>query len=263
MGAGLETGLDDKERGGTLKKTPPSATKPTVTSHPKLLVLDVETRPALVYTFRGRKAYIAPVQIVEPDGIITWSAKWYGKAGVKYGAGWDDDQFLKPLVKMIEEADAVITFNGDGFDIKKIRGELVKRGMFPLAPVTSIDLYKTVTKLGYFSGKLEYVAPLLKLGRKLKHTGFELWKEAITGNKVAQGLMKRYNKQDVRLTEELYATLRPHITKHPNFGPSGSCATCGSSHVTRRGYRYSDCYVTERVQCQDCGHWGTRKRTKK
>jgi hypothetical protein len=230
---------------------------------PKILQLDIETYPAKVYVFGSRKQFISPEQVVDPDGVLCWSAKWTGKPAMKFGAKWDDPKFLEKLWKLIKEADAVVTFNGDGFDLPKIKGALVRAGLPPLPPVTSIDLYKGVKGLGFLSGKLAYVAPLLGLGTKLKHHGFGLWKDVLDGDEKARRLMTRYNKQDVRLQEELYHRLKPYLTKHPHLGARGACAACGSTHLTKQGYKHTTCFVIERLQCQSCGKWDEGKRTKK
>ena len=53
-----------------------SKSKPKVHEDAKILVLDIETRPALVYAWKGFKENIGVDQIVEPDGILCVGAKW-------------------------------------------------------------------------------------------------------------------------------------------------------------------------------------------
>ncbi len=241
--------------GGFLKKERP---KPT-----RILHLDVETKPALAYVWRSHDENVNPEQVMQPDGLICWAAKWDKTAGMKFGADWKDPKFLEKLWKLIEKADAVVTYNGDRFDLPKIKGALVRAGLPPLPPITSIDLYKAVKKLGYFSGRLAFVAPLLGLGSKVKHHGFGLWRDVLAGDVKAQRLMERYNKQDVKLLEDLYHVLLPYLDKHPHLGAKGTCSACGSTHLRRGGYNHSKAYITERLQCLTCGKWDQGKRTKK
>jgi len=228
---------------------------------PKILHLDVETRPALAYVWRGYKENIGPEQVKEPDGIICWAAKWDGQKGMKFSATWEDKDFLKKLRQMLIQADAVVTYNGDKFDLPKIRGMLLRHGLGPLPRLTSIDLYKTTRRLGFFSARLAYICWMLSLGAKIKHHGFRLWVEVLEGKAAAQRLMKRYNKKDVTLLEELYHKIRAHIPNHPRLRPGAECRKCGSKHVTKRGYYYTKTTKVERLECQSCGDWDTGKRT--
>ncbi len=230
---------------------------------PKILHLDVETRPTLAYVWRGYKENINPEQVKEHDGIICWAAKWHGQKGMKFSATWEDKDYLKKLKKLLVEADAVVTYNGDRFDLPKIRGQLLRYRLGPLPKLTSIDIYKYVRKLGLFSGRLAYICQILDLGTKIKHHGFKLWIEVLEKKPSAQRLMKRYNKQDVKLLEEAYEILRPYLDKHPRLHHRDGCKNCGSKHVTKRGYYHTDSYVVERLECQSCGKWDSGKRTKK
>ena len=233
------------------------------TPKPRILHLDVETRPALAYVWRGYKETINPEQVKEPDGIICWAAKWHGQKGMKFGASWEDPNWLKKLWQLLEKADIVVSYNGDKFDLPKIRGMLVRHKLPPLPPLTSVDLYRFTRKLGYFSARLAYICWLLGIGSKVKHHGFKLWTEVLAGDAAACRLMKRYNKQDVKLLEEAYGILKPYLDKHPPLYGKGQCSTCGSTHLQSRGSRKTKTLVIERLQCQTCGHWDSGKRTKR
>ena len=47
-------------------------------------------------------------------------------------------------------------------------------------------LFRSVRKLGFQSGKLAYIGPLLGIGGKVKNEGFELWLKVMAGNEAAQ-----------------------------------------------------------------------------
>src|SRR3546814_9474335 len=70
------------------------------------------------------------------------------------------------LHKLLSEADAVVTYNGDRYDIPKAMGEFVLEGLMPPPPPTSIDLMKAVKKLGFVMNRLAFIGPLLKVGQK-------------------------------------------------------------------------------------------------
>lgn len=228
---------------------------------PKILLLDVETAPGTAYVWSLWDKFIPLERMIEPGRIICAAWKWYGKKDMYFFAEWQDrNQMMDSLRVAIEEADAVVTYNGDKFDLPRITGELVRDGWEPLGPITSIDLYKQVKKLGYFSSKLAYVAPFLEIGNKTKHAGFDLWRRVLNGDATAQATMERYNKQDVRLLGRLYKYLRPYMANHPHLkvdAKKESCPNCGSTHIQKRGYRRTRTMKIERLNCQTCGAWSS------
>lgn len=166
--------------------------------------------------------------------------------------------------QLLSEADAVVGFNSDKYDLAKLTGEFVIEGLSPPPPVTSIDLIKTVKKFGLFMNRLAFVGPFLRLGDKMKHEGFELWVKVMAGDVKAQSKMMRYNIQDVILTEKLYVRIKPYIKNHPNLNgqEGGACGACGGTHLQSRGVRRTKYFEIQRRQCQGCGSWsdGTRRK---
>ena len=247
--------------------------KKSLAAEPRILVLDIETGPGKGYMWSLFDTYMPLERLIEPGRMLCFAAKWHGKKGYEFAAVWTEGgraAMLYKLRALLDEADAVVTFNGDKFDLNKVNGEFVAERVPPAAPVTSIDLYKTVKKLGFQSGKLEFVGPYLKIGAKIKHAGFGLWRTIMEGEGVklerARAKMERYNKQDVRMTAALYQLLRPYITNHPRIRAThGACTVCGSTHLQSRGHRYTRMFRVQRLQCMACGHWdqGTREKVKK
>jgi uncharacterized protein YprB with RNaseH-like and TPR domain len=164
--------------------------------------------------------------------------------------------------KLFSEADAIITYNGDRFDIPKLQGEFLQAGLPPPPPVTSIDVYKAVKKLGLLSNKLAFVGPLLTGDEKLKHEGMELWTRVMAGCPKAQRKMQRYCSQDVRLLERVYERVKPYIPNHPHMGRAKAheCGACGSKNMQSRGYRRTKASRIQNLQCQDCGSWQSGKK---
>jgi uncharacterized protein YprB with RNaseH-like and TPR domain len=209
---------------------------------------------------------IGAEQIIEPGRTICVGAKWLGDKKVMFVSDWEDgrEAMLATLHAMIEEADAVVTYNGDKFDLPTLNGEFMQEQMTPMAPAASIDVYKTVRTFKLHIHKLGYVGPLLQIGKKVAHEGFGLWLAVMRGDNKARGRMKRYCIQDVRLLEKLYLRVRPFIKNHPHLGDQtpGACPSCGSTHVHSKGFRRTRCFRVQRFQCQDCGGWHLGKRTK-
>lgn len=234
---------------------------------PRILILDLETRPALAHVWRMFKENISPIQLVEPGSIICVGMKWLGDREVELYSVWEHghEEMTKKVHERLSEADAVITYNGDKFDLPKLTTTFIQHDLKLPPPLTSIDLYKTVkSKLGLDFNRLEFVAEFLKVGRKVPHEGFRLWKQVMDGDERAQKKMSDYCKGDVRLTERVYKKLRAYITNHPHLGLVGrtACGVCGSDHTQSRGYRRTKSFLIQRIQCQTCGAWqeGSRKK---
>jgi len=229
--------------------------------------MDIETAPGVAYIWRLFGDNFVPLErLISPSRVISWGAQWYGSREVMYSdekrAG--TQKMLAQIHRLMSQADAYVTFNGDKFDIPMLSGAFVEQGFDALPPTASIDLYKTVKKLGLMSGKLEFVAPFLKIGQKVKHEGFGLWRSVLAGDREAWGRMRQYNIQDVRLTSKLYSLLLPYIKNHPRLFPKvkdrPTCRVCSSSHIIFRGSYFTKENQYTRTQCQDCGSWDKFKR---
>lgn len=232
----------------------------------RILLLDIEFRPVLAYVWRAWDENISPQQIVEDGGILCVGAKWLGDKGCELYSEWEHGHLgmLEIIHDMMSHADALISYNGDRYDLVKLDGEFVKYGLPPRPPCTSIDCLKAVKRFGYFRSSLGYVAPFLNLGGKLEHEGFNLWKKVMQGDENAQGRMAKYCKQDVLLLEKLYLKIRAHIKTHPHMGRTGQeqCPSCGSSHAQSRGTRRTRSFKIQRLHCNSCGHWFDGRRSK-
>lgn len=234
-------------------------------ANPKILLLDIETKPALAFVWRTWKETISPDQVVSPGGILCVGAKWLGSKQKMFVSEWFDGHqtMIEAVHSWLSEADAVVTYNGDNFDLAKLNGEFLLCGLVPPPPPTSIDVIKTVRKLGFLMNRLAFVGPYLNLGDKLKHEGFSLWVKVIAGDVKAQNRMEKYCLQDVKLLERLYNRIRPFIKNHPHTGTDKhECGACGSSKVQRRGHRRTKYFLIQRIQCQDCGAWSEGSRQK-
>ena len=231
----------------------------------KILVCDIEWSPAKAYVWRMWDENITPDQLLDAGGLLCFSWHWLGSKEFGFMSEWADGKEAMAIVlrDILDDADAVITYNGDKYDLPKIRGHLMLEGQKPFAPPTSIDLIKTIKKLGFVMNRLAYIAPLLGVGQKMKHEGFALWRSVLEGDPKAQARMRKYCVQDVRVTAKLYQKIQPFIQDHPHLGDNkGACGSCGSNHVQMRGYRRTKYFKVQRLQCQECGSWSTGTRKK-
>ncbi len=137
----------------------------------KILLLDIECSLNKVWTFPLFKAYIPPKQIIEPTKVLCWAAKWLDKKKV-YFADVRDKTYIDKIYAMIDEADAIIHYNGKAFDMKHLNREFLLSGLPPPSSYANIDLLLTMRKnFKMASNKLEYVALALGYDGKVEHRG--------------------------------------------------------------------------------------------
>lgn len=227
----------------------------------KILLLDIETQAATAKVWSLFKTTISINQIVEPGYTICFAAKWLDDKRVIYdGLNIATEQeMIEHAWQLLDEADAIVHYNGTKFDMPTLNREFVRLGMEPPSPYHNIDLLKTVRQQFRFqSNKLDYVAQQLGLGSKVKHTGMDLWRGCEDGDLKAWKLMEKYNIQDVRLLEDLYKELLPWIKNHPNHAlyvetDRPICCNCGSHHVVKKGLEHTLTQSYQRYKCKDCG----------
>lgn len=234
---------------------------------PKILVIDIETKPAKGYFWGLWDQNIGLNQIEDEGGILCFAAKYVGEPEVFFYSDWEHGQaeMIRQAHRLLSECDAVVTYNGDKFDIPSLMVQFLAQGLKMPPPLTSIDLYKFVkSKLKLLSNKLAFVGTYFKIGAKIKNEGFGLWLKVMAGDPRAQQRMQRYCIGDIKLTEKAYKKFRPFMLNHPHLGDIGStaCGACGSKHVQSRGYRRTKSFRIQRIQCQTCGSWQDGKRQK-
>lgn len=229
----------------------------------KVLILDIETSPITAYVWGLRDQNISLNQIVKDWQIMAFCAKWLGDKHYIYRdtRTWTERVILTTLWELLNEADIVITQNGERFDIPRINARFIEYGMQPPSPVKHLDTYRIAKKVADFtSHKLEYMTDKLcvkykKLSHK-KFPGMNLWTECLKGNMKAWNEMKEYNIHDVLSTEELYNKLKAWTPQSmPNVYNNGVCGVCGSKNVQKRGCTVKAKFVYQRLHCQHCGKW--------
>ncbi len=234
----------------------------------RLLTIDIETSPNSAHVWHLFGDYVSLDKLQEPTKMLCYAAKYFGEKEV-YVGDFRDPRFLPDLWHLLDNADAVITYNGSSFDMKHINREFVEADLLPVRPLPNIDLFKTVKQQFKFpSNKLDYVAGAVLGVNKLDTGGFGLWPAYMQGDESARRKMERYNIRDVRLTERLYKKLRPWIKNHPNmiefdvaFGEENyQCPACTSKNTFADTPRRTRCYAIRQVRCGSCGHWFDGKR---
>lgn len=227
----------------------------------RILILDIETAPNLAHVWGLWKQNVAINQIIEPGYVLSWAAKWYGEDEVSFSSIHHEDKLamLIRIWNMIDEADAIVHFNGCRFDMPTLNREFLIHHMQPPSPYKHIDLLKTVkTQFSFPSNKLDYVSRVLKIGKKIKHYGHELWVECMADDAASWEIMREYNINDVLLTEKLYKRLLPWIKAHPNHNLFTDddvtvCTNCGHTKLHSKGQVYTNAGIYQRYKCTKCG----------
>jgi hypothetical protein len=181
----------------------------------KVLVVDIETKPMTAKVWGLYDQNISLNQLVDEGGIFSWSAKWLGTSEVMYkdvkGDMKKEKQLLKPLWKLMDEADIIIGQNSNKFDIKKLNAKFLEYKLGSPSPYRKIDtLVMAKRNFSFVSNKLEWMSKKFCKLKKLAHSkfpGFMLWDECGNGNPLAWKEMELYNKMDVEATEELFLVL--------------------------------------------------------
>lgn len=226
---------------------------------PKILFLDIETAPAIAYVWGLRDQNIGINQVVRPGYVLCWSARWLGSKKTEFKSVNNGlHNMLTSMRNLLDEADAVIHYNGASFDIPTLNREFIKHKIPPPSPFKQIDLYRAIRKTARFdSGKLAFVSKDLVIGEKASTGGFELWEGCMIGDAKAWKTMEKYNRQDVALLVDLYNRVLPWIPAHPVLvaGEGLTCARCGGKQLQRRGQSVVSGGAYARYQCQGCGAW--------
>jgi len=229
----------------------------------KILHLDIETAPVLGFTWSLFPKFIPIDYVVDAGYTLCWCASWEGEREYYTGSIKADGEFamLERIHALLDEADAVVHYNGTSFDIPVLNREFVRHKMHPPAPYSQIDLLTTVKKQFRFdSNKLDYVCQQLGLGAKEQHKGMKMWRDVMAGKVRAWTTFLSYNKQDVALLKKLYKRLRPWIHNHPTVGLwiedplNPVCSTCGSTDLVSKGEQYNTRAASyKRWKCNSCG----------
>ena len=225
---------------------------------PRILVIDIETAPASGYIWKLFDVNVSLSQLIDTSKVICFAAKWVGDKKVIFHSNQEDThkKMIKKAWDLFNEADAVVGYNSKNFDCKILNKEFILSGYPPPSPYKHIDLLQTMkNKFKFMSNKLDHVSQELGIGKKTSHQGFELWQACMNNDSKAWKLMKKYNINDVKLTEELYDKVKGWVKTTFNFNEHSEsmvCPNCGSHNVTKNGTYKSPTRAYQKYVCNDC-----------
>jgi DNA polymerase elongation subunit (family B) len=248
---------------------------------PRISFFDIESSHNLVATFSLFKPIIPHGAILKERHIICASWKYAGCKTVHSVSLLDDpkrfkrdrsDDFIviKAIHEMLSNTDILVAHNGDRFDLRYFNTRALYHGLPPIGKITTVDTLKVARRYFNFnSNRLDYIGGYLGVGRKT-HTSLDMWLAIIDPQRSIEDAaaailkMRRYNRNDVRLLEEVYYKLLPYTINHPNVAnfidtDKPVCTRCGSSNLQKRGFHTTVGGKKQRYGCNDCGAWSLER----
>lgn len=239
----------------------------------RCLVMDIESAPLTVYAWGLNDQFVDKANVVQDWYILSWAAKWLNEPASKVmymdqkGKKdlTNDKEIVLGIWKLLDEADIVVTQNGQNFDSKKLNARFIEHGLNPPSPYTHLDTYQILRRTaGFSSHSLEFLTgKLCTKYKKLSHPkfpGMKLWAECLKNNKAAWAEMKKYNIYDVLSTEELYLRIKAWTPQSApkvfiSDTPDRACSVCGFKRLKSYGIRPIGARLYRRLMCLKCGHW--------
>lgn len=239
----------------------------------KTILIDIETAPSIAYVWNFWKQTIQHDSVIDYQGyIMSASIKELDSNEIFYleNRTDNDKKIVSDLITVLDKADIVVAHNGKKFDIPFIKARAVIHNIPPPSPFKIVDTLKIAKEeMNFKRNSLEYLAEALGVATKLKHNkfpGIHLWKECMAGNDEAWKEMEAYNIRDVEVLEQIYKKLKPWYGSHPNVNVDEDktqmrCPKCGSNHLNKRGYYYTNKGQYQRYVCLDCKGWSSETYT--
>lgn len=245
----------------------------------KVLLFDLEVSPTLSWNYGQYQTNAIAVE--KPPILLSVAWKWLGDKSEPQCLTildrplvdrFDHTLLVKELWNLMNSAEIIVSHNC-AFDIKMANAFFLRAGLNPPSWYKPFCTLKTARR--YFkldNNKLDYLGELLGVGRKTQTTHADVWYDMLFGDKkqqkIANKLMKEYNKQDVVLLEKIYNRLLPFADNHPNMalaaGIGHICPKCASDRGFKvKAYRKTAGQVNAvQFECKNCHGYVTRLLTK-
>jgi len=189
---------------------------------PKILLLDIESSKGVFRIYRTGKQYVSWKNIEKEPYVTGWAAKWLFDSEMHScfvrpaeAKKRNERRVVKELYQLMNQADMIITHNGDKFDLRQLNMRFIKYGLMPNNRYLSVDTLKKAKQiLDAQSYSLEYLLQYYNLSPKMERGDTDA---AEDGDKVALLEDEKYCRQDVWGLEELYLLLRGWMKTHPNM----------------------------------------------
>lgn len=244
---------------------------------PRILLFDIENSFNSVLSFDLYPEMIHHDNIMVERHLYSIAYRWYGEKKTHVVSILDDEKrfkkdihddyhVVKEFKKIIEQADAIVTHNGDKFDIPMFNARMVFHGFPPLPKIVSLDTLKMAKKYFRFNcNRLDYIAKYFGYDGKVDNPK-DLWIKCFKGDITAIKHMVKYNKKDVDILYHVFDKLSPYVKNYQlntgMFLEGAVCSNpaCGSSNIEWRGWNYTRTNKYRRFVCRDCGAWSDERK---
>lgn len=239
----------------------------------KILLLDLESAPAISYHFGRWKINVGPAQVIQRPYLITYACKWLGSSYMmsdmlpNFESSFqndptDDKELVKALWELLDSADIVVAHYGKKFDFPLLNTRFVTHGLKPPSPYKVIDTKEIASKYFKFeSAALKELAQHLGCDNEKIKTDFSLWRGCMEGDMQSWNDMLVYNEMDTIVLEDVYMKLRGWASNHPAVSlfaennPEKMCGVCGSEDLEKLAKTAkTNVSSFEVYQCNSCGH---------
>jgi len=242
----------------------------------KLLLYDLEIAMNISAHYDRWNTNIPYKHTLHPKFLISASWQWFDEDGknkvhntnlLKFPKAFKEDfrndyHVIERLHREVDQADCLLAFNGDGFDIKYFHRFCEKHNLPFVGHKPSIDPFKIAKRHFKFeSNGLDNLCDYLGIERKIA-TSDDLFFRASMGERKAIKEMAAYNDGDIDPTlRDLYIRLRKYLKNHPSmnaYKPGFNCRTCGSDNLIIHKHRkLAGSQLKTQYLCKNCGSYMT------
>lgn len=125
----------------------------------------------------------------------------------------DDRKLVVAIRDILEEADMIVGWNSELFDIPFLNARLALAGERPFNPHFHLDLmwYSGGSSMRIGSKKLDNVAKFFDLDQQKTPITWKDWQRAATGDIEAMHMVVKHCEADVLILKEVYDHLLPYV----------------------------------------------------
>ena len=253
----------------------------SITSDPRILALDVEMSFNVSYHYDQWKVNIPWTHVKHRQFMICAAWQWIGTNKIhtvsvlddpnRFKKNFRDDyHVLKTLKDQIDDADAVIAYNGRRFDVKEINTGLVKHGLGPTHDYVMLDPIQIAKSKFRFKGgnSLANLCDFFRLPVQKGKVELCDWIGGTEGDRDSINKIVEYNKTDIPTMIGVWEKIKAYAPSKLNMNhfvdPKGLtvvCAQCGSPNLNlHKKRKTSRASIRYQYQCRD---WGTYTTTGK
>lgn len=225
---------------------------------PRILLWDIETDG-----INADRILCIGHKLAGPHKTRLFKAADYEREGL-----WDDKGLMKDFSNTFAECDWHATWYGARFDLPVVNARIIAAGLPPLPPKPHVDLWKTARYVFRTGGgnRLAKWQDFLGLPEEKTPVKPSVWIKARYGHEPSLRYIYEHCTKDVSVLEGVFTKLRPWVTEEPARGlivhaDRGTCISCGSPHLIRKGYRVSRTRRYVQFQCKSCGKWQAEKKS--